>query len=146
MQSSSEIDKSITEESFLDVTVKSKGTSTRVKKVKGEEVPEETKSKHEAVCSHYLKGRCKHGRIGKDCSWQHPKLCFAFTKSGECKKESCEYFHPNLCRHSVKKEVCENESKCKFFHTKICRKRKEVGDDRKKEEDIEKDIREKIVK
>ena len=82
--------------------------------------------------------------------WQHPKLCFAFTKSGDCKKDSCEYLHPKLCKHFIKKEICEYESKCKFFHILTCRKNKEVIDenknDNKNEADLEKEIREKVIK
>ena len=122
---SSEVNKSVSEETFLDVTMKSKGSSTPKKSSN----PPQTKK--EAGCSHYLKGICKHGRIGKECFWQHPKLCFAFTKSDDCKKDSCEYLHPKLCKHSIKKEICEYESKCKFFHIKTCRKNKEVIDENK---------------
>ena len=72
------------------------------------------------------------------------KLCFAFTKSGDYQKEIYEYFHRKLCKHSQRREVCENEAKCKFFHIKTCRKKKEVkAEDR---EVVEKEIREKIEK
>ena len=142
-QEAHEVNKSLTEESFLDITIKSKGSSTP-KSNKKKEDPKDTKSKKSEVCSHYLRGRCKHGRIGGDCQWQHPKLCFAFIKNGDCKKEVCEFLHPKLCRNSLKKEICENEAKCKFFHIKTCRKKKEVkAEDR---EVVEKEIREKIEK
>ena len=102
-QNHAEANTTMNKESFLDVTVRSKKSSTPKKK---DENPKEEKPR--GVCSHYLKGRCKHGRLGKECLWQHPNLCFSFTKTGDCKKESCEYFHPKLCRHSERKEVCEN--------------------------------------
>ena len=144
-----ENDKSVSEESFLDVTIKSKGSSTPKKTGSSKETQSNKvndQKKKDAVCSHYLKGRCKHRRIGTDCKWSHPKLCFSFVKSGAFSKEECNYYHPNLCKHSKKKEVCPNEVKCRYYHIKICRKKKESTDGDKKDEDVEKDLREKIGK
>ena len=74
-QNYTENNKSVTEESFLDITVKYKGALTPKKALENiVEKPKDEKLK--GVCSHYLKSRCKHGRIGKDCLWQHPNICF----------------------------------------------------------------------
>ena len=102
----------------LDETVRDRKTSTPVKTPY--DIIENAKK---AVCSHYLKGRCKHGRVGNGCNFDHPKLCFSFTKSGNdgCKKQDCEYFHPKLCNASVRKECCSKEKECRFFHLKIYR-------------------------
>lgn len=27
------------------------------------------------ICKYYLRGLCKHGRVGRRCKFQHPKLC-----------------------------------------------------------------------
>ena len=146
-------DKSVLDESFLDATIKSRGTSTPKKTgsskdpIKDPEgIPAKKTDKVDAVCSHYLKGRCKHGRVGSDCKWNHPKLCFSFIKNGSCVKDECLFFHPNLCRHSKKKEVCPKEEKCRYYHTKICRKKKEVIDDDKKDGVSEEELRVKITK
>ena len=64
------LEEGASEESFLDITIKSKGTSTPAKNERMDDnvrSEERTKVKHDKVCTHYLKGRCKHGRIGKDC-------------------------------------------------------------------------------
>ena len=42
--------------------------------------------------------------------------------------------------------MCPNEEKCRYYHIKICRKKKEITSGDKKDNDIEKDIREKIAK
>ena len=40
--------------------------------------------------------------------------------------------------------MCENEAKCRFYHIKNCRKNKEIKDDKKNGEELQKKIREKI--
>ena len=54
-----------------------------------EVIPSNTKSK--GVCKFYLRNQCKNG---KNCTWEHPKVCFSWTKNGICKnKEKCENFY-----------------------------------------------------
>ena len=45
-------------------------------------IPVKTKTK--GVCKFYLRNRCKNG---KNCSWEHPNVCFSWTKNGICKNK-----------------------------------------------------------
>ena len=76
-----------------------------------EVIPSNTKSK--GVCKFYLRNQCKNG---KNCTWEHPKVCFSWTKNGICKnKEKCEKFlHPKLCWNEQKGIQCRHN--CKFWH------------------------------
>ena len=69
-------------------------------------------------CKFYLQGRCRHGRIGKDCSFVHPPMCHKFIKNGEksCNKGSeCKYVHPKLCIRSLNTKECLKVT-CSFYH------------------------------
>ena len=69
-------------------------------------------------CKFYLQGRCRHGRIGKDCRYVHPPMCHKFIKDGEksCKKGSdCKYVHPKLCIRSLNTKECLKVT-CSFYH------------------------------
>ena len=35
---------------------------------------------HDVTCRFYLQGRCKHGKMGKDCAFKHPPMCFKFVR------------------------------------------------------------------
>lgn len=72
--------------------------------------------KKEAVCKFYLRSQCKHGRLGKDCEYSHPKICFQKLNHGTCDKEECSYFH-DYCSSVINKDICR-DSKCKKFHKK----------------------------
>ena len=66
------------------------------------------------VCTFYIQYRCKFGPAGKDCSFDHPKICKPFMKSNleGCKKgENCQYLHPKMCPKSGKGQNC-NSLKC----------------------------------
>ena len=75
--------------------------------------------KNQTICRFFLRRNCKHGIVGKNCDFQHPKLCHKFTKNGDknggCKKTQCKFFHPNLCRSSLKERKCLKKN-CRFFH------------------------------
>ena len=69
-------------------------------------------------CKFYLQGRCRHGRLGKDCSFVHPPMCHKFIKNGEksCNKGSeCKYVHPKLCIRSLNIKECLKVT-CSFYH------------------------------
>ena len=54
------------------------------------------------VCKYYLTGSCKHGKLGSNCRFQHPKFCPEFLTDGNglygCRAKNCGYFHPKICR------------------------------------------------
>ena len=69
-------------------------------------------------CIFYLQGRCRHGRLGKDCNYVHPPMCHKFIKNGDksCKKGSdCKYVHPKLCLRSLSTKECLKPT-CSFYH------------------------------
>lgn len=72
------------------------------------------------ICRYYRSRTCKHGPLGKDCPFNHPKKCSKFTKHGEkaggCKKGiKCEFYHPPLCWSSANFGSCDRKD-CKFQH------------------------------
>ena len=74
-----------------------------------------TKSK---VCTFYIQYRCKFGSLGKECTFDHPKLCRSYMKGNtdSCDKgSSCQYLHPNMCNKSLKGQNC-NSPKCHRGH------------------------------
>ena len=82
-------------------------------------------------CSDFLQWKCSHGIRGnklidgKRCSFNHPRVCFKFRRSGNkgCTLgDKCDFFHPTLC-------PCNN-STCKSFHPTDFRTKKK---DKKKE-------------
>ena len=71
------------------------------------------------TCKFFLRRSCKHGRRGTACKFDHPKLCFKYTKNGDmkggCKAGSqCKYVHPKLCS-SYRTGVCKRKN-CSFYH------------------------------
>ena len=59
--------------------------------------------------------------------------------------------HPKLCNATIRKEVCQNEKGCRFYHAKIYRS-KSISKDQKGEDEnlekekLEKEIRQKVEK
>ena len=76
-----------------------------------------------AKCRFFLKGTCKFGLSGKECKFEHPKVCKKFTQHGTrqprgCKLgQSCKDYHPKMCLNSLRKGECFTES-CKYNHVK----------------------------
>ena len=76
-----------------------------------------------AKCRFFLKGTCKFGLSGKECKFEHPKVCKKFTQHGTrqprgCKLgQSCKDYHPKMCLNSLRKGECFSES-CKYNHVK----------------------------
>ena len=73
-------------------------------------------------CRYFLQGNCKHGRAGKNCSYNHPKLCFNFIKRGDqrggCKKgQDCAFVHPNMCQSSLQRRKCFKKG-CHRYHVR----------------------------
>ena len=77
------------------------------------------------ACSEFLQWKCPHGIRGnklidgKRCSFNHPRVCFKFRRSGNkgCSLgNKCDFFHPNVC-------PCKNAT-CKSFHPTDSRTKK----------------------
>ena len=78
------------------------------------------KKTESAICKYYLRRECQHGRVGKECRFQHPKICQMFSRNGDrrggCKKgRNCRDFHPKVCHESMQNKECSRK-KCRFFH------------------------------
>ena len=79
-----------------------------------EDTPKEetnnSNSKSKAICRYFLRRKCKYGVVGKDCKFEHPKLCYKYirngSKHGGCKKIDCQYYHPKLCINSIRDRAC----------------------------------------
>ena len=74
------------------------------------------------ICRFYLRGTCKHGKKGTNCTYDHPALCFKFTTKGDlnggCKKgNECKYVHPKLCWSLKTGKICRKNN-CHFYHVK----------------------------
>ena len=72
----------------------------------------------DVTCRFYLQGRCKHGKMGKDCAFKHPPMCFKFVRRGPsaCSKgATCNYIHPKLCNNALQTGKCYRIT-CKFYH------------------------------
>lgn len=99
-----------------------------IRELRGEKTSSgaEVARKRNRVCKHFLQKKCKHGKRGDECDFEHPKICFRFSKFGEkhpggCKKgKKCQFYHPPLCWKSVNGEKCERKN-CKFFHIRVPR-------------------------
>ena len=83
---------------------------------------QEEKSASLPTCKFFLRGSCKHGKKGTNCSFRHPPLCFKFInkgdRSGGCKKgKECNYSHPRMCWSFKTDKVCRRQN-CNFYHSK----------------------------
>ena len=73
---------------------------------------EENKNgKTDKICKFFLKNSCKHGKKGDNCSFVHPKMCFQWTRMGNCKdKTKCSiYYHPKLCNTNKNGSKCQKD-------------------------------------
>ena len=75
--------------------------------------------KRTTICRYYKKGFC---RSGKNCNFEHPKMCEVFKRNGLAKFNErgcdgkCKKLHPLACRESLRKGDCTKDN-CNFFHT-----------------------------
>ena len=77
-----------------------------------------TDGDRDEICRFYLQGKCKHGKMGRDCAFKHPPMCFKFVRKGPraCSKgATCNYIHPKLCNNALQTGKCYRIS-CKFYH------------------------------
>ena len=104
--------------------------------VEAEEEEEEEEEAHPnlaEVCPFYLKGKCRHGRLGtkmvrgSTCAKKHPQICRKFSNYGTTRRlgctrgSDCKYFHRPLCKNSELKRECYNKD-CKNHHLKHTRR------------------------
>ena len=74
------------------------------------------------ICRFYKSHSCKHGRAGKKCPYDHPKICYKYKTFGRdprkgCTSKQCTNYHPIICRDSEKRRLCLS-LECPFLHLK----------------------------
>ena len=92
----------------------------KLRKSKNNDIIKENKDEEltSKICSFYIQFRCKHGRFGKGCLYEHPKICLNYMKEGDkgCNKDlQCQYLHPTMCTKTLKGQKC-NSKKCMAGH------------------------------
>ena len=93
-------------------------TGTRQQREDKQKKPTQTKK---PVCKFHLYRKCRHGRDGLNCNFEHPKMCLKFIKKGNkpggCSKgKKCSYHHPPLCRGTNGNPMICTKAECKFYH------------------------------
>jgi len=69
---------------------------------------------HKRICKFYLQNKCKHGKSGKDCSFEHPIRCRNLRTARGCKKgDACKFWHPKTCKYG---HNCKIKKTCKLVH------------------------------
>jgi len=69
--------------------------------------------KRTTICRYYKKGFC---RSGKNCNFEHPKMCEVFKRNGLAKFNDrgcdgkCKKLHPLACRESLRKGDCTKDN------------------------------------
>lgn len=99
-----------------------------LKKKKLSKKKKEVKKKDE-ICPLLIQGKCPHGQLGKECEYQHKKLCFRYCgfgsrdmhRAGCGYGEECHFLHPKLCQNSVKMRVCLSDS-CTYTHLRYTKR------------------------
>ena len=115
---------------------------TQNSRVQNEDKVNQGKSKNDKeksnICHFYKNGKCKHGKDGQDCRFEHPNICKKILYNGLKKFNSkgcdsnCAEFHPNACRDSLSQKAC-SRNECRFFHLKGTKKMDWREMERKKE-------------
>lgn len=91
-----------------------------------------SKDKVDKICYFYRQNICKHGREGKDCRYNHPKICPTYQAHGPdpilgcVKGRQCENYHPMICKRSLQTSECFNRS-CRKLHLKGTRRRPQIS-------------------
>ena len=81
-------------------------------------------NKSDKLCVHLtMYNNCKHGIVGKTCSYTHPKTCskwknFGSGKGGCSKGKDCKFFHQRLCNSVKNGTQCNRGVACKYVHPK----------------------------
>ncbi|MGB1915918.1 MAG: hypothetical protein ACPHL3_08115, partial [Paracoccaceae bacterium] len=93
---------------------------------------EHSKIKSRTTCRFFINGNCKHGISGRECNFNHPKLCKKYTHHGTRQPrgcnlgKKCEFLHPKMCFDSMRKGECYSES-CRYNHIKGTRRHPPVN-------------------
>ena len=95
-----------------------------VSNVKNKKITKQNKNteneSQDKICMFYIQFKCKFGRWGEECPYEHPKICYSFMSEGKkgCNKDdNCQYFHPEICTKSLEGLIC-TAKKCKLGHFK----------------------------
>lgn len=70
------------------------------------------------ICDQYVKGNCKFGASGHNCSKTHPRYCKTYLKKGECPNGwlfCAKGPHPLVCKNSLTFGIC-NFKGCSYLH------------------------------
>jgi hypothetical protein len=83
-----------------------------------------TQKSQSKICSHFLRGVCRHGFYGRtprdgkpQCSYEHPDMCKKLlgqgTGLGGCQKgKECKSLHLKMCGTSLETRKCPNLGRC----------------------------------
>ena len=74
------------------------------------------------VCKDYLKLKCRFGKLGTQCRFEHPPVCANLLEHGiktpyGCNGKECSEFHPTMCESSLLHQKCADPN-CELFHMK----------------------------
>ena len=92
------------------------------------------------TCRFYQTGTCKHGISGKECQFDHPKMCEKLLKYGTKQPQGCNLgkrcskFHPKMCPTSISKLECF-DNKCKLRHVKGTKRKREKEKEQRNKKD-----------
>ena len=70
--------------------------------------------KKDKVCWKWINLKCEKG---KNCIFDHPKMCNAKIKNEKCRENPCDLYHPLLCWANSNQKICKWGEICKFRHT-----------------------------
>ena len=122
-------------QSWDDTTLEDKEEDDEDDEGEGTKDDDETEVKVK-TCRFYQSGTCKHGISGKECEFDHPKMCQKLLKHGTKQPQGCNLgkrcpkFHPKMCPTSISKLECF-DSKCKLRHVKGTKRKREKEKEKK---------------
>ena len=79
------------------------------------------------ICRYNVQGTCRHGPLGRNCDYRHPKLCRKLILHGPTADlgcylgRNCQRYHPRLCQDSMRQQVYLGEN-CTMPHIKRTRR------------------------
>ena len=74
------------------------------------------------ICRDYLKFKCKYGKYGSNCRFDHPQVCSNLIDHGSkppygCNGKQCLDLHPPMCPRSISQQKCDTIN-CDLWHIK----------------------------
>lgn len=97
--------------------------ATRTQETLHQSNQSENKRTKKSICKYYRQRKCKYGKRGTGCPFDHPRDCLKFTKFGMDKERGCRQgrhckdFHPEMCNNSLHKSECLREN-CRYMHVR----------------------------